>query len=189
MKRAALGALLISLVAGSTAFAGTFIPVDNSHRRHEREHRQDHRRDNHHGHDRRHDRDNRHWDGRRDDHRWDRGRDNDRRWNDGRRDDHRWDNRRNDHHWDGRRYDRRWERGRWHWGAYHRPHGYVHRHWGRGDRLPHGYYASHYVIRDYRHCGLRHPPHGYHWVRVNHDAVLAVIATGVILDVAYNQFW
>ena len=43
--------------------------------------------------------------------------------------------------------------------------------------------------RDYHECGLRRPPHGYHWVRVDHNAVLAVIATGVVLDVIYNQFW
>jgi Ni/Co efflux regulator RcnB len=204
MKRAALGALLISLVAGSTAFAGTFIPADNNHRRNEREHRQDQRRhDNHqnnhrndgrngHRNDGRHDRDDRRWDGRRDnDHRGHDGRRDDRRWDD-RRHDNRHDNRynyRHDHRWDGKRYDRRFERGRWHWGTYHRPHGYVHRHWVRGNRLPHAYYASHYVIRDYHDCGLRRPPYGYHWVRVNNDAVLAVIATGVILDVVYNQFW
>lgn len=172
MKRAALGALLISLVAGSTAFAGTLSTADhNNHRRYEREHRQNHHQ-NHHQDRRDHDR--------RNDHRYDHRRDNDHRWHDGRRNDHRWDN---------NRHDRRWEKGRWHWGPYHRPHGYVHRHWVRGQRLPVAYYAPHYVIRDYRHCGLRHPPHGYHWVRVNNDAVLAVIATGVILDVVYNQFW
>jgi hypothetical protein len=26
-------------------------------------------------------------------------------------------------------------------------------------------------------------------VRVDHDVVLAAIATGVVLDVIYNQFW
>jgi Ni/Co efflux regulator RcnB len=29
---------------------------------------------------------------------------------------------------------------------------------------------------------------GYHWVRVNNDAVLAAVATGVVLDVAFNLF-
>jgi Ni/Co efflux regulator RcnB len=51
------------------------------------------------------------------------------------------------------------------------------------------YYAPSYVIGNYHECGLRRPPHGHHWVRVNHDAVLAVVATGVVLDVIYNQFW
>ena len=51
------------------------------------------------------------------------------------------------------------------------------------------YYARPYVIYDYYDCGLRQPPYGYHWVRVDGNAVLAVIATGVILDVIYNQFY
>jgi Ni/Co efflux regulator RcnB len=170
MKRAALGALLTCLVvAGSTAFAGPVMAADgHGHRSHPREqHRPDHRRDNHHRNDRGHHQDSR------------KGHDN-RKWHDSRHHDYR-----GNHY----RHDRRFERGRWHWGTYHRPHGYVHRHWGRGDRLPHAYYASHYVVRDYHLCGLRHPPHGHHWVRVNNDAVLAVIATGVILDVVYNHFW
>lgn len=188
MKRAALGALLISLVAGSTAMAGIVLPPDFNQRKHDQRHATDHR---DHRNDRGHDRNDRRSEGKRND---------DRRRQDNRRDDHRWDGRRDDHRYNDRRYndhrwdptprhDRRLERGRWHWGAYHRPHGYVHHHWVRGDRLPRPYYASHYVIRDYRYCGLRHPPHGYHWVRVNNDAVLAVIATGVVLDVVYNQFW
>ena len=188
MKRAALGALLISLVAGSTAMAGTTLRADvngHNHLRHVSDHR-DHRNDRR---DHRNERGHVSNNHRGNDHRWDRKHDNDRHRHDNRRDDRRWDDRRHDNRWDGHRHDRRFERGRWHWGAYHRPHGYVHRHWIRGDRLPHAYYASHYVIRDYYSCGLRHPPRGYHWLRVNNDAVLAVIATGVILDVVYNQFW
>jgi Ni/Co efflux regulator RcnB len=208
MKRAALGALLISLVAGSTAMAGTVFRADqyNNGQRKEQPHRQDNRndgrRDNDHRNDRRNDNRNDHRNDRRDDHRDNRSHErrddhrNDHRW-DGRRDDHRWnDGRHNDHNWNNRPHDnrnwnngRRWENGRYHWGSYHRPHGYVVRHWSRGDRLPRGYYAPTYVIRDYHECGLRRPPHGYHWVRVDHNAVLAVIATGVVLDVIYNQFW
>jgi Ni/Co efflux regulator RcnB len=235
MKRAALGALLISLVAGSTAFAGTVLPPalhngGNDDRGRE-QHRPDYRNDNNRGsHDRRDDRgdnwnrDNDHrWDGRRDDHRWDNNRndgrwddhrndrrwDNDRRWNDnnrryeGRWDDRRWDNGRGDNHrWNPPRYvspphysyspprhDYRWEDGRWHWGSYYRPYGYAPRYWRRGDRLPVAYYGPSYVIGNYYDCGLREPPYGYHWVRVDHDVVLAAIATGVVLDVIYNQFW
>jgi Ni/Co efflux regulator RcnB len=51
------------------------------------------------------------------------------------------------------------------------------------------YYAPRYVVYDYGRCGLRAPPYGYHWVRVDGDVVLAAIATGVILDVIYNQFY
>jgi Ni/Co efflux regulator RcnB len=209
MKRAALGALLISLVAGSTAMAGTVFRADQYERERNQQHRPDNRSDNGHRNDRgnhqRNDSRNHGRNDRRDDHR-DHDR-NDRRndhrndgHRDGRRDDRRWDGRRDDHRWnDGRhydhnfnhrpRYDRRWENGRYHWGAYHRPHGYVTRHWYRGDRLPRVYYSPTYVIRDYHECGLRRPPHGHHWVRVDHHAVLAVIATGVVLDVMYNRFW
>jgi Ni/Co efflux regulator RcnB len=87
------------------------------------------------------------------------------------------------------RNNNRWENGRYHWGVYQRPYGYAPRYWHRGDRLPHVYYGSRYVIGNYYECGLRAPPYGYHWVRVDHDVVLAAIATGVVLDVVFNQFW
>jgi Ni/Co efflux regulator RcnB len=200
MKRAALGVLLISLVAGSTAFAGTFAPPasynrDNgSHndRGHEQQ-RPDHRGDDRGSHDNRNSQSN-NWN-HRDDHRGDHNRpgDNDRRWNDG-------------HHYDGRsdnrrwvspppryvsppRHDNRWDNGRWHWGSYYRPSGYAPHYWRRGERLPVAYYGSRYVIGNYYECGLRAPPYGYHWVRIDHDVVLAAVATGVVLDVIYNQFW
>ena len=85
--------------------------------------------------------------------------------------------------------DYRWENGRWHWGSYYRPMGYAPHYWRRGERLPIGYYGPRYVIGNYYDCGLRAPPYGYHWVRIDHDVVLAAIATGVVLDVIYNQFW
>lgn len=224
MKRAALGALLISLVAGSTAFAGTVLPPalrgGNNDRGGHEQHRPDNRNDNRGG---RHDNDHRN-DGRNDqgnnwnrgnDHRFE-GRRDDRRW-DPDRNDRRWDNDRrwsdNNRHYDGRfdnhrwvspppryvspprysysppRHNYRYENGRWHWGSYYRPYGYAPRYWRRGDRLPVAYYGSSYVIGNYYDCGLRAPPYGYHWVRVDHDVVLAAIATGVVLDVIYNQFW
>jgi Ni/Co efflux regulator RcnB len=74
------------------------------------------------------------------------------------------------------------------YGYYHAPRGYYVHQWRRGERLPYAFYQRPYVIADYNGCGLRRPPVGYHWVRVNPDAVLAVIATGVVLDVAYNIF-
>jgi Ni/Co efflux regulator RcnB len=207
MKRAALGALLISLVAGSTAMAGTVLApayygkyggqqhqVDNRQHDNRNDDRQSHRgRDNwNHRDDHRNDR---RWDGRRDDHQ------NDRRW-DGRRGDYRSDRRYDPPRYSPppRRYDpprfnnrpyseRRWENGRWHWGSYYRPQGYYVRHWVRGDRLPHTYYGPTYIVGNYYDCGLRRPPYGYHWVRIDHDVVLAAVATGIVLDVVYNQFW
>jgi len=235
MKRAALGALLVSLVAGSTAMAGTGIAYGLSQGQRDdhrgEQHRPDQnrgnagqqqqpRRDDHRGNsfqnDRRNDgrndgrrndgnngRDN-HWNPPHNEPRWNNGGRDDHRGNDNRRDDHRWDNNRNnyyrpdhrpnygrdDRNWNDRaRYDRRWDNGRYHWGAYYRPHGYSVRHWSRGDRLPYAYYQRSYIVDDYYDCGLRAPPYGYHWVRVDHDVVLAAIATGVVLDVIYNQFW
>jgi Ni/Co efflux regulator RcnB len=44
------------------------------------------------------------------------------------------------------------------------------------------------VVHDHRAWHLHAPPRGYHWVRVNHDVVLAAIATGVVLEVLYNHF-
>jgi Ni/Co efflux regulator RcnB len=171
------------------------------------DHHNDHRNDGHRD-GRRHDGN----DGRRDDHRrfdWNDHRRNDHH-NDGRRYDWRNDGRRNDHRrydWNDHRHDNRrdrphydwnrgrndyryntWNRPRYSLGAYHRPWGWYDHRWVRGERLPRAYYGHSYIIHDYYDCGLRPPPYGYHWVRVDGDAVLAVIATGVILDVIYNQF-
>ena len=58
----------------------------------------------------------------------------------------------------------------------------------RGDRLPVAYYSRPYVVENYRGCGLYAPPYGYRWVRVDSDAVLAAVATGIILDAVYHAF-
>jgi Ni/Co efflux regulator RcnB len=71
---------------------------------------------------------------------------------------------------------------------YVRPHGYYRHSWRRGDRLPPGYRASAYVIPDPVVYRLRPPPAGYYWVRVDNNAVLAAVATGVVVDVAVNLF-
>jgi Ni/Co efflux regulator RcnB len=74
------------------------------------------------------------------------------------------------------------------YGAYRRPAGYYEHSWRRGERLPVAYYQRPYVIAEYRDCGLRAPPRGYHWVRVNGDAVLAAVATGIVLDTVFHVF-
>jgi len=74
------------------------------------------------------------------------------------------------------------------YGAYARPHGYYTHRWARGERLPVAYYARPYVIADYRPFGLRVPPRGYHWVRVDGDAVLAAVVTGLVLDTVFHVF-
>jgi Ni/Co efflux regulator RcnB len=104
-----------------------------------------------------------------------------------------WDDRHDHrrHHRNHRHYDRhdsRHERRRVYVRQYYAPHGYYHRTWRRGDRLPRAYYARQYVLYDHRAYHLHAPPRGYHWVRVNHDVVLAAIATGIVLDVLYNHF-
>lgn len=73
-------------------------------------------------------------------------------------------------------------------GSYHRPHGYYEHRWRRGDRLPPAYRAPAYVIPDPTAYRLRPPPRGYYWVRVDNNAVLAAVATGVVVDVAVNLF-
>jgi Ni/Co efflux regulator RcnB len=72
--------------------------------------------------------------------------------------------------------------------VYQPPRGYYSHSWRRGERLPYAYYEPRYVIGNYRDCGLRAPPYGYHWVRFDQDAVLAAVATGVVLDVAFHLF-
>jgi Ni/Co efflux regulator RcnB len=73
-------------------------------------------------------------------------------------------------------------------GRYERPHGYHAHSWRRGDRLPPEYRASAYVIPDAAVYHLRPPPRGYCWVRVDNNAVLTAVATGVVVDVSLNLF-
>jgi Ni/Co efflux regulator RcnB len=105
-------------------------------------------------------------------------------------DDHRFDGRR-DVHRDVRVYrpaPRVLYRAPVRYGVYHRPQGYYQHSWRRGERLPVSYYQRPYVIGNYRECGLRAPPRGYHWVRVNGDAVLAGVATGIVLESVFHIF-
>lgn len=94
-----------------------------------------------------------------------------------------------EHH--DRRDERRGEmRGHIHFGSgrYQRPRGYYAHHWRRGDRLPRAWRGAAYVVPDWGYYRLRPPPAGYYWVRVNDNAVLAAVATGVIVDVAVDIF-
>jgi Ni/Co efflux regulator RcnB len=115
-----------------------------------------------------------------------RGGDERRDWRDDRRDEEhdRWHDRRE---WQDR-HDHEWSEGRFRDDDYRRAWGYREHEWRRGERLPVSYYAAPYVIGDYRAYGLREPPYGCRWIRVNNDVVLAAIATGVVLDVVYNAF-
>ena len=73
-------------------------------------------------------------------------------------------------------------------GDYWRPHGYYVHHWHRGERLPIEFRAPVYVVPDVAVYHLPPPPPGYYWVRVDNNAVLAAVATGIVVDIAYNLF-
>ena len=73
-------------------------------------------------------------------------------------------------------------------GRYYRPRGWYEHHWRRGERLPPDYRDRPYVIPDPVVYRLRPPPPGYYWIRVDNNAVLAAVATGVVVDVAINLF-
>lgn len=74
------------------------------------------------------------------------------------------------------------------YGGYYRPQGYYSHRWSRGERLPLAFYGRPYVIDDYYGYGLYAPPRGHHWVRVDGDAVLAAVATGIVLDTVFHAF-
>lgn len=128
---------------------------------------------------------------------WDRGHDDgdhhemrhdDRDHRDGHHEDHdrRHDHDRRDDH--DRRERRDWHRDRFDAGYYQRPHGYYIHRWRRGERLPIAFRAPAYVIPDVAVYHLRPPPPGYYWVRVDNNAVLTAVATGVVVSVSLNLF-
>jgi Ni/Co efflux regulator RcnB len=95
------------------------------------------------------------------------------------------------HDWRREHDDEGWRARRWgdfDDGAYRRPPGYYSRVWRRGERLPIAYRAPAYIIPDAAYYHLAPPPPGYYWVRVDGDAVLAAVATGVVADVIAHEF-
>lgn len=84
------------------------------------------------------------------------------------------------------RAERRAER-RYNAGRYHAPRGYYARHWRQGDRLPASYRSRVYVV-DHNRYGLRAPPRGYQYTRVDNDVVLTAVATGIIASVIVGMF-
>jgi Ni/Co efflux regulator RcnB len=75
-----------------------------------------------------------------------------------------------------------------HVGPYHRPPGWVSRHWAYGDILPRAYWAAPYLLSDYWLFSLETPPVGYEWVRDGNDALLVDINTGEVLQAEYGVF-
>lgn len=88
-----------------------------------------------------------------------------------------------------RKYDRNVRKAERHYraAAYQRPHGYQHRNWSYGDRLPPAYRDQRYRV-DYRHYGLRAPPRGYYYTRVDNDVLLTAAATGLVTSVIVGMF-
>lgn len=54
----------------------------------------------------------------------------------------------------------------------------------RGYHYGHHGYRPSYVVHDYHHYGLRHPPRGYGWRRSDAgDFLMVALATGIIAEV------
>lgn len=57
------------------------------------------------------------------------------------------------------------------------------RRWAKGQRLDRQYRDNRYYVSDYRRYGLRQPPRGYRWQRVDNQYLLTAVATGLIASV------
>ena len=57
------------------------------------------------------------------------------------------------------------------------------RRWAKGQRLDARYRDNRYYVSDYRRYGLRQPPRGYRWQRVDNQFLLTAVATGLIASV------
>jgi len=57
------------------------------------------------------------------------------------------------------------------------------RRWAKGQRLDARYRDHRYYVSDYRRYGLRQPPRGYRWQRVDNQFLLTAVATGLIASV------
>jgi Ni/Co efflux regulator RcnB len=78
--------------------------------------------------------------------------------------------------------------GRYQLGGYRRPPGYFHRRWTTGAILPRFFFGQSYWLTPGPY-GLRPPPFGTHWVRVDDDALLVTDSTGRIVDVVRGIFY
>lgn len=100
------------------------------------------------------------------------------------------DRRFNGRFYDDRRfYDRRFYDRRYYGGPkYYGDRYYKRSYWRRGDRLPSAFLGARFVVNDFRSYNLYRPPYGYRWVRVERDAFLTGVATGVIIAVVADHF-
>ena len=93
---------------------------------------------------------------------------------------------RNDHNNNGRydSRDRAYEQGRRDQArAEDRRDRREYRRWAKGQRLDARYRGNGYYVSDWRRHGLRAPPRGYRWQKVDDQYVLAAVATGLIASV------
>jgi Ni/Co efflux regulator RcnB len=89
---------------------------------------------------------------------------------------------RRDGHYDSR--DRAYDKGRHDQAKYERKQDRrEYRRWAKGQRLDARYRGNGYYVSDWRRHGLRTPPRGYRWQRVDDQYVLAAVATGLIASV------
>ncbi|WP_139826366.1 RcnB family protein [Derxia lacustris] len=82
--------------------------------------------------------------------------------------------------------DRRdWHDDHRNWSDEERPRGPERREWARGEHMPRGTRVVY--VDDWRARGLRRPPPGHRWARVDGQWLLIAVATGVIVDILLHQ--
>ena len=69
------------------------------------------------------------------------------------------------------------------------PPGYAYQRWVIGGVLPPVFLASTYYYANWAAVGLSPPPPGYQWIQYGPDLLLVELATGRVVDVAYDVFY
>jgi Nickel/cobalt transporter regulator len=69
------------------------------------------------------------------------------------------------------------------------PHGYAYQRWVIGSVLPPVFVASTYYYANWAAVGLSPPSPGYQWIQYGPDLLLVELATGRVVDVAYDVFY
>jgi hypothetical protein len=69
------------------------------------------------------------------------------------------------------------------------PPGYRYQRWVIGGVLPPVFLASAYYYGNWAAVGLTAPPPGYQWIQYGPDLLLVELATGRVVEVAYDVFY
>lgn len=69
------------------------------------------------------------------------------------------------------------------------PPGYHYQRWVIGGVLPPVFLASTYYYSNWAAVGLTAPAPGYQWIQYGPDLLLVEVATGRVVDVAYDAFY